>query len=56
MQAQHYLLCPEGSATALPQQREGFKPLPADDLDGQSGMLAADEPATHTALAVSDAG
>jgi hypothetical protein len=33
LQVQHYIVYPEGAAALLPQQREGFKPVPADDDD-----------------------
>ena len=32
-QVQHYIIYPEGTAAVLPQQREGFKPIPVDDRD-----------------------
>ena len=32
-QVQHYIIYPEEDAAVLPQQRAGFKPVPADDGD-----------------------
>lgn len=60
LQGQHYVLYPEGAVAAQPQQREGFKPLPADDPEDQTDPPATDqsagEPAAaHTAMVVTDA-